>query len=122
MNRSGRFNCFFFLFNEGKLDPSSCIFQLPFNPISSPWLIKILLPLFELGFGGLSRLITHMANTSNSDREPRSSRLMNVYKKVDSYSQGTSCQSGVTLGVITATKPPSGIALFVSEVLRFKVL
>ncbi|KAL0804195.1 hypothetical protein Bca101_096685 [Brassica carinata] len=106
----------------GKLDPSSCIFQLPFNPISSPWLIKILLPLFELGFGGLSRLITHMANTSNSDREPRSSRLMNVYKKVDSYSQGTSCQSGVTLGVITATKPPSGIALFVSEVLRFKVL
>ena len=122
MNRSVRFNCFFFLFNEGKLDPSSYIFQLPFNPISSPWLIKILLPLFELGFRGLSRLITHMENTSNSDREPRSTRLMNVYMKVDSYSPGPSHQSGVTLGVITATKPPSGIALFVSKVLWFKVL
>ncbi|KAH0875228.1 hypothetical protein HID58_072590 [Brassica napus] len=73
-------------------------------------------------FGGLSRLITHMENTSNSDREPRSSRLMNVYKKVDSYSPGPSRQSGVTLGVITATKPPSGIALFVSDVLWFKFL
>ncbi|CDY68235.1 BnaCnng58170D [Brassica napus] len=63
-----------------------------------------------------------MENTSNSDREPRSTRLMNVYMKVDSYSPGPSHQSGVTLGVITATKPPSGIALFVSKVLWFKVL
>ncbi|KAH0853689.1 hypothetical protein HID58_065846 [Brassica napus] len=63
-----------------------------------------------------------MENTFNSDHESRSSRLMIVYKKVDWYSPEPFRQSGVILGVITTTKPLSGIALFVSEVLWFKVI